>query len=163
MPLVDFVQYVAAAAILGLLLYICVDDFNRLIIENWAVVILLGLYLIWSGVQGFPQLWTDLFIGAMFFMIAFLMWIFRAMGAGDVKLYFVLGLLLGMQWAALFVPFLLLVSVLFWVGLRLTPPRDHRHGYILRRINDLKADGVVPYGVVLSLAALPPLIGRLFS
>ncbi|MCA0043916.1 prepilin peptidase [Celeribacter litoreus] len=163
MSAVEFLQYLSAFSIIGLLTYICIHDFRHLIIENWTVVTLFGLYVIWAGLAGFPSVWTDVFMAALFFLLAFVMWIFRAMGAGDVKLYFVLGLLMGMEWAVVFIALLLVCSVLFWVGLRLSARYENKSNYVISRFRFFREEGVLPYGVVLTLSAVPAIIGRFFG
>nr|WP_255572006.1 prepilin peptidase [Celeribacter sp. PS-C1] len=148
---------------MGVLTYICIHDFRHLIIENWAIVALLGLYVLWSGLSGFPSVATDVFMAVLFFLLALVMWIFRAMGAGDVKLYFVLGLLMGMEWAIVFIVMLLVFSVLFWIGLKLSTRYKDTSNYIISRFRFFKAEGVLPYGVVMTLSAAPAILGRFFS
>lgn len=93
-----------------LLLVIVVTDLKAYIIPDWAVVTLLvvtlayRLLLILMGVYNPQDLAWALFGSLLVFAGFFAVWLFtngRGMGFGDVKLVFVLGLL--MEWPTVFV------------------------------------------------------------
>lgn len=161
--MLDFLQYASGIAIIAMLLRVCIVDFRTLQISNRSVLVLIGLYVLWLIAVGAETLATDLLIGAVLFGIAFVMWLLRAMGAGDVKLYFALGLLLGIQAVGPFVVLLILVSLLFWLTLLVATRATAPASQTLDRLRYFRTKGVVPYGVIMTIAAIPPLLFRLFS
>lgn len=152
----------AVAQVIGLwlclacLAVIAWRDFLTYRITNRDVLILLGLVallLLLRGAQaGVAQILPDLIAGTLLFALGFVMWMAGAMGAGDVKLYFPLGLLVGWALLPVFVMFLLLASVLMllavWLARRF--PRDH--GRLRARLTEIAQAGKVPYGVPMALA-----------
>ncbi|MFY0692785.1 MAG: prepilin peptidase [Paracoccaceae bacterium] len=151
-----------AVGILALaqLAHLAWHDFWHLKIRNKAVLALLVTYIVWAALNGFSSFKVDLAIAALLALPALLMWLFRLLGAGDVKLYFVLGLMLGFSHVGIFVILLLLVTILFQMALWIAA-RGGEGGAIKQRMRFFKTGGKAPYGVVICLAALLPVLMRM--
>ncbi|MBT8458550.1 MAG: hypothetical protein KJN60_02655, partial [Boseongicola sp.] len=93
---------------------------------------------------------------------ALLMWLLRLLGAGDVKLYFALGLLLGLSHVGLFVIFLLVVTLLFQAALWIAGRRSEG-GAVLQRMRFFRSEKKAPYGVVICIAAFVPVLLRIMG
>lgn len=146
---------------IGLLLGIAWHDFGHFTIHNRAVLVLLVLYLAWAALTGFASLAGDLAAGLILFLPGFAMWLLRLMGAGDVKLYFGLGLFMGMPGLGLFAALLLAVSVLFL--LLLHGAARLGTGRLPRRMKEIRASGKAPYAVIMCSAAIPVMLVRLIA
>lgn len=146
----------------GLLLRIAWYDFWHLKIRNSSVLALLVLYGVWLMLGGFQTWAGDLGTGILLFLIGLVMWRAKMMGGGDVKLYFVLGLFMGIANAGLFAIGLLLATALFLVVLT-TAARMDQGGLFLRRLNEIRDSGKAPYAVPMCLAAAPIILVRIFT
>lgn len=107
-------------AAVGILLWIAVQDIRYHRIRNRAVLTLLLLYLPQQGGFGFPHFTSDLLAGGTLFGVGFLLWLVRALGAGDAKLMLALGLLLGIDGLQIFAFYLFSVTLLFVITSRLS-------------------------------------------
>nr|WP_281403174.1 A24 family peptidase [Sulfitobacter aestuariivivens] len=137
-------------------------DFDTMKVRNRAVLVLLALYGLWTALNGFQSLATDIGAGVLLFMIALVMWLVGAMGAGDVKLYAVLGMFIGFAHLGLYVILLVIVSVVFVVFLRISA-RMQGSGQIVSRMRDFNSSGKAPYAVPMGLAAIPAIVVRAFT
>jgi len=146
----------------GLLLYIAWFDFWHLTIRNISVLILLGFYVVWAVLGGFQTLAGDLGAGLVLFLIGLVMWLAKMMGGGDVKLYFVLGLLMGFANIGLFAISLLAATLLFLAALIVSARLKHG-GAILSRLREIHTSGRAPYAVPLCLAAAPVIVLRIIA
>lgn len=145
----------------GLLLHIAWHDFWHLKIRNTSVLVLLGLYGLWALLGGFQSLTGDLGTGLILFLIGLVMWRARMMGGGDVKLYFALGLFMGIAKVGLFAIALLAATLLFLAALTVAA-RVKYGGVILCRLREIQDSGKAPYAVPLCLAAVPVILLRIF-
>lgn len=152
---------------LGFLAVIAWRDFLTYRISNREVLIFLALVillLLLRWMQGLgADIPADLLAGTLLFALGFVMWLAGAMGAGDVKLYFPLGVLVGWALLPVYVVFLLLASVLMlgavWWGRRF--PREQ--GRVRARLTEIALAGKVPYGVPMALAAILTVLPRALS
>ncbi|MDX5412364.1 MAG: prepilin peptidase [Rhodobacterales bacterium] len=140
---------------LGFLAVIAWRDFLTFRIRNQDVMILTGmvaLLVLMRAVQG-ANVTPDLLAGVLLFVLGFVMWMLGAMGAGDVKLYFPLGVLVGWALLPIYVVFLLLASILMlvavWVGRRF--PREE--GGLRARLTEIARARTVPYAVPMVIGA----------
>lgn len=154
-----FLSDIVMLAAVVLLARIVQVDFHTLKIRNRSVLILLGLYVVWGALGGFETLLSDMGAGALLFLTALVMWLAGAMGAGDVKLYAVLGLLIGYAQLGLYVILLITTSVLFVIALRLSG-RMPGAGRFVSRLREIQATGKAPYAVPMCLAAIPAMVVR---
>lgn len=148
-----------------LLARIAVRDFQTLKVSNRSNLLLLLTYVVWLVSRQFEAFETDLLVGALFSAIALLMWLAKALGAGDVKLYFVLGLLLGIETAVLYVVLLLIVSfvVLLVVKLAKFEFEAQEDVSFRGRLARFQQTGKLPYAVLMVFSAVAPLWVRFFS
>jgi prepilin peptidase CpaA len=84
----DSAIFVAALTMFtGLLLWAAVSDFRRYIIPNQVSLGVLALFPVFALSAPAPVHWQyALIVAAIFFVVGFVMYLFRAMGAGDAKL-----------------------------------------------------------------------------
>ncbi|MDT8327017.1 MAG: hypothetical protein RQ750_06485 [Roseovarius sp.] len=135
-------------------------DFLTLKIRNTAVLALCGLYVLWAAAGGFQSLRLDLVAGGLLFLIGLVMWFARLMGAGDVKLYFPLGLFIGFDLLGWYAILLLVASVLFMAALALAG-RSRAGSGIVARLRDLRETRKLPYAVPMVMAGAPVIVMRL--
>lgn len=126
-------------------------------IRNSVVLTLLGLYLVVAGISGFGSWQGDLIAGGLLFSVGFVMWMLRGLGAGDAKLMFPLGMLLGFDGLLPFAVLLMVFSVLLYVGIVISRALGARRG-IGGWMAGMKTTGKVPYGVLLAIASVPVLL-----
>ncbi len=158
----EFVAVVVGLAAVALLIYIAWYDFNNLTIRNTSVLLLLGLYLIWVALTGFQTFVGDLGVGVLLFILGLVMWLVRLMGAGDVKLYFGLGLFMGINTASLFAILLLITTIAFLLVMVIASKSGAKSG-IPGRLREIRTSGKAPYAVPMCLAAIPCTLIRVLS
>lgn len=147
---------------MGFLAVIAWRDFLSFRISNRDVLILtvmVAALVLLRGAQGtMADLVPDLFAGALLFVLGFVMWLLGAMGAGDVKLYFPLGVLVGWALLPIYVVFLLLASILMlvavWVGRRF--PKENAG--LRARLTEIARAKKVPYAVPMAIGAILTLL-----
>ncbi len=151
------------AAALAILARIALTDFWILRIPNRDVLVLtaLALVLLVPGVT--PEGWSRIGPAALLFGLGVVFWVFRMMGAGDAKLFFPVGLLVGWQGVALFALALLPVSLLF-LGLAHLAARGAmgQSGVAMRLAYIGRARGI-PYGVPMALCCAGAMIWQVFG
>lgn len=148
--------------VFGILLWVAWTDFWHLKIHNRVILILIGLWVIWTAGTGFVSAIGDLGTAIILFLLGLVMWLLRLMGAGDVKLYFALGLFLGIGHLGSFAILLLIVTGLFLAAMTLLGRTDSSVA-LFRRLAEIKTHGKAPYGVIICLAALPLITTRLIA
>lgn len=161
-----FMAEIASKAVLLMVCWFLIQvawyDFWRFTIRNQTVFILLAFYALWASLTGFESILGDLAAALIVFVIGFAMWLLRAMGAGDVKLYFALGLFMGLSGLGLFSVLLLLVTAIFLCGIYLisyTEPESR----ILKRLKFIKSSGKAPYAVLMCGASIPVIMIRMIG
>jgi prepilin peptidase CpaA len=134
-------------------LFIALSDWRHRKVPNTLIVLGAGLQLLWTGAALFPiqwqypPLWPGWALSLLGFLAAFLflpLWMRRVMGAGDIKVMAVYGLMLGpMGLLACFAVGSLIAGVhatLYWTISRWwSPPHKFQQ---------------VPYATYLALGAL---------
>ena len=135
-PLIDDAIRILAFLILAgkvlTLLHVVVEDLRRFRISNRSVLILLGLFALWSLLQWNGQAFLGhVLFGAVMFGLLLLMYRFRMMGGGDVKLLGVAFLWLGAQASAVFTVAMAASTLLYVITakLGLLPARPSDKGY----------------------------------
>lgn len=155
--------YIASIVLLfgvsGFLLWIAKQDFETLTIKNRSVLILLGVYVLWAGLRVFATTPTDLLAAAILFGLGLVMWLLRAMGAGDVKLYFAVGLFVGLPYLMVYASFLIVSSFGFYLLLVVAKNLDWQ-GTVGARLKEFGTSGKAPYAVPIVLAAVPTILIR---
>ena len=144
----------------GFLVAIAVYDARHFRIPNSWVLVMLALYLFSQGPLGFPFWKTDLMFGGLLFLLGFVMWMLRSLGAGDAKLMLPLGMHLGLAGAVFFAILLMVVSGLFFVSIQVAGKTSPQGPFGQSRVK-MKTSGKVPYGVLLAVSAVPVLIAKM--
>lgn len=145
-------------SVVAVLVWVMRIDYRSLRIPNKMVLLLLAQYFIWANLTGFSTLVGDLIAGAVLFLIAFILWLFRMMGAGDAKLYAALGMFIGFDHLSLYAVLLLLVSVVFVVLIQVS-----RFFNTSGRLAEIRTSGKAPYSVPMCFAAIPTILLRAFA
>ncbi|MGH6620354.1 MAG: A24 family peptidase [Alphaproteobacteria bacterium] len=144
------VQATILLAAAGIVTWAAISDLRSNVIPNSANV---GLFVLWTGwvVSGADAApWYSLAIGAAVFLLGAVLFHFRQMGGGDVKLLTVLSIWAG---PAEVLPFLLQVA---FAGGVLTAAWIVNGRFVapaLGRFVDTGAKRVVPYGVAIAAGA----------
>ncbi len=158
----NFAAVAVGLAVVALLICIAWYDFNNLTIRNKSVLLLLGLYLIWAALTGFQTLASDLGVGILLFLLGLVMWLMRLMGAGDVKLYFGLGLFMGIKTVGLFALLLLAATILLLFAMIIAARAGAEKG-ISGRLREIRETRKAPYAVPMCMAAIPCILIRVLS
>jgi Flp pilus assembly protein protease CpaA len=147
------VEVLILAAAAGLLLRICWTDFFSLKIRNRDLLILLGLvifYLAWAQPQGLP---LRIGFAAILFGLGFVFWLLGKLGAGDVKLFGVVGCLVPPD---RLLPFTAMILV-FSLSIYLLPMGVAFTRFLpiaSQRLEELRQLRRIPYGAAISLATI---------
>lgn len=102
MPHLDLAHAVLAGAISAVLVWAAVSDIVARRIPNAAVLVLLALYGAWVAIGLGAGLVSAVTAAAIGFAVGFGLYVFKIMGAGDVKLFAVTALFAGMAYLPLF-------------------------------------------------------------
>ena len=148
--------------VVAFLLYIAWYDFKHLTILNRDILLLLALYAAWSGLTGFATIAGDLGAGMVLFLMGLVLWLLRMMGAGDVKLYFGLGLFMGLPGIGAFAILLLAVTLAF-LGASVFATRSTTREGVIGRLRTIRETGKAPYAVLMCAAAIPAILMRSFG
>lgn len=157
----DILQGLVALAAVALLCIVIRDDFRLMIVRNRNATALVILYLLWAAFGGFAGWQGDLVAALALTSVAFVMWLLRMMGAGDVKLYFGIGLFIGYGHLSLYVILLFAASVLFLLVIKVSA-KNTRIAGIWPKLREFSETGRAPYAVPMSLAAIPTILVRVF-
>lgn len=147
----------------GVLLFIAWEDWRSFKIRNNAVLALIAVYGVYLVAKGFASWQGDLFAGLVLFVIGFVFWLFRLMGAGDAKLYFPVGLFMGWEGLGPFAILLMLFSLFIAALVKLPVPLPFQSNALMIRLQEIRKGKSVPYGVPIALAAIGVMLSRLAS
>ncbi len=142
------------AALAAALVYACVDDLRRRIIENWLTGgIALGAPLWWwtNGYALWPDVGLQLILALGLFLLFMIFFVLRAMGGGDVKLIGALALWFPLGTMAT------ILTVMAVVGGVLTLAMIVRHH--LRRDPGRPE---IPYGIAIAAGGLWAILPTIF-
>ena len=155
---VFFLFFASLALSCGVFAYAAIEDFRSLKIRNRTVLVLIVLYVVTAGIglstaairaEQLVNPIMDLGAGALVFAIGFGMWMAKALGGGDAKLMFPIGLFVGWD----FLLFYAIGLVLFALGSILilyTPVLNaFGHTHIGLRLLEIRDSKKFPYGVVM--------------
>lgn len=135
-------------------------DFMTLKIHNRDVLIILGIGLAYSALFHFSDLPYRAALAAFLFAVPLVFWLFKTIGAGDVKLMGSVGFIVGLDNALLFVFGVFLVSLLMLLLLRFSVHLTLVPSAILQRFMAFLDQRRVPYGVPIAVAAIA-VIGKI--
>jgi prepilin peptidase CpaA len=143
--------YVAMIAVLAQVIY---SDFFHYRIGNRSVLAILAAWAIVAASYRFAHVQFDLLIAAILFAFAFGFWVFRMIGAGDVKLLGACGLVVGFADAATFAVLILGFSIVFIAILRILTKVLLLPVAVGARVIEIAETKKIPYGVPIALAAI---------
>jgi prepilin peptidase CpaA len=160
----DLVQNFLILTACLFLLFIAWEDFLSFRIRNRSVLILLGLYAVFALSRGsLSPVPLDLAAGLLLFVIGFVFWLLKLVGAGDVKLYFAVGCWVSLPnlggWALL----LLLCSLIMLLVVKMPFPMPMRHLSVVMRLDELRKGKQVPYAVPITFATVISLLPNAFA
>ncbi|HEY9012230.1 MAG TPA: prepilin peptidase [Devosia sp.] len=161
MSIPDLVLIALKAIAIGMLVRIAVQDFTALRIKNDQVLALLAVAvaIVATGfLRDFD--WGKVLVllgaSAVTFVILFVFWLLKKVGAGDVKLFAVVPLLVGTDGSVTFVLALLLATVMIYLAMKfpvLLPQQLYRV-----QLEAMRRDRRIPFGVPISIAAILALL-----
>ena len=146
--------YVAPGLFVAILLVAAVSDGVRRRIPNWAVLGLVGLYVVIAVLGMAPTSPWWALVGALIaFPVTYGLYHFGIMGAGDAKLFTAAALFAGLKWL---LPFALITAMfggLFAIGYLIVRPRKVMRG--LTTAGRAEGAGIgLPYGIPIALGAV---------
>lgn len=153
---------ISTSAVIALLIWIAVQDIRQHKIKNRSVLVVLLLYIPAQGGLGFPHWGGDLLAGGTLFGSGFVLWLMRALGAGDAKLMLPLGLHLGIDALPPFAALIITASLAYAIASALSCrfQLENRISIWLRKGRET---GKTPYGPILVFATVPLLFSALIS
>lgn len=152
MPHLDAVHWALAAALAALLSWAAATDVMRRRIPNASVLAILGLFGLWALAGAPAGLGSGLVAAAIGFGVGFALYLFKIMGAGDVKLFAAAALFVGLAYLPMFALATAMAGGLVAVLSMLSRPRQTLVMLTLRRQGDYGRD--IPYGLPISIGAL---------
>ncbi|WJI42662.1 pilus assembly protein CpaA [Mesorhizobium sp. C120A] len=173
----EFLGALAISAGAGLIVIAAWQDFLAWKIRNWTVLALVADYALlalirWAnpsgvgilaGVDGDSPLQGDLAAGLLLLTIGFVLWALRMLGAGDAKLFFPIGLFVGLHYLFSFAVGLAAGGVVVSLALQFPVPLQFQAWRALSRIEEIRKSRKVPYGVIMATAALVAMYLRYFA
>lgn len=142
------------------LLAVAREDFQTFRIRNKRIVVLIGLYLLLAIFDQFSDIKSSIAAAAFLFSMGFAFWCLGLMGAGDVKLYLVVGLLTGWENLLFYVLWLIVFSLMLLILLKAPVPKAFQHIGFWSRVMEIKETKHAPYGVPISLATIVVLLSQ---
>ncbi len=155
----ETVNLIFALIFVFCVLFAIISDFSALRIPNSVSILLVAAFAVYALLGGVSPVWPHLVIAGVVFVLLFVCFALRWVGAGDVKF---LGAL--MLWAgpAQGVTFIVLSAIfggvfaLMLLGLRSALPHFPTLGQlpVLETVSRWARNGLCPYGIPIGLAAL---------
>lgn len=185
----NVIWFAALAIYCGLLLWSAISDFRRYLIPNQATLGALVLYPVYVIAAPQPVAWTmSLILAAVFFVIGFVLYATRTMGAGNVKMLPVVLLWVGATQFSIFIVAFALATVLlaFVICLKasiaytrqasapeggaaaiagtMTPSGLGRVRQVLRNLRHIKFLKLqLPYGVAIAAGGIVTSVNAVFT
>lgn len=172
----EFLGVLTIVAAVGLILIAAWQDFIAWKIRNWTILALVADYALlalirWAnpagagilGIDDASSLQGDLAAGLLLFAIGFVLWALRMLGAGDAKLFFPIGLFVGLNHLFSFAVGLSAGAVVVSLALQFPVPLQYQAWPALSRIEEIRKSRKVPYGVIMAAAALVAMYLRYFA
>lgn len=146
------------------LLLVAWEDFLSFRIRNRSVLILLVLYVVFAVSRGsLAPLPLDLAGGLLLFVLGFVFWLLKLVGAGDAKLYFAVGCWISLPNLASWSLLLLLCSLIMLLLVKIPFPMPMRHLSVVMRLDELRKGKQVPYAVPITFATVISLLPNAFA
>lgn len=149
----EWSTYVAPGLFVAILLAAAISDGIRRRIPNWAVLGLIGLYVVVAVLDMAPVgPWSALGAALIAFPVTYGLYHFGIMGAGDAKLFTAAALFAGLKWLLPFALITALFGGLFAIGYLIVSPRRAMRG--LTSAGRTEGAGIgLPYGIPIALGA----------
>lgn len=151
MPLNEVVAFGVAAALSAVLVWAAIADVVWRRIPNMAVLCVLALFPPWCFLALQVSLGSALAAGALSFAVGYAMYHFKAMGAGDVKLFAALALFTGLDALPLLALATSLAGGVMAIFSLATRPRRAVLMFWFRGSGDFGRG--IPYGVAIAIGA----------
>lgn len=119
------------------------------------------IFITWKIFYFDEYIWLDLTVGFALFVIGFIAWLLKGIGAGDAKLFFIAGIFSGYQYAAYLALFLFVIGLFFAFLMLIAKRVDFLPVFMFGRLIEIGKAGKVPYGVPLAASTIGALIVRL--
>lgn len=148
----------ATVAVVAALLRVCWTDFHDLKIWNRDLLVLAGLTAVYLLLSWPQDIALRLLLAAILFGLSFVFWLFRSLGAGDVKLFGIVGFLIPPEYALPFVVLILVFVLAIFLVYKKAAFLSYLPQIAGRRALKVAESGLIPYGVAISLAAIVVLI-----
>ena len=158
--MLDVVEILLLLAAAGMFARVGWTDFMTLKIQNRDVLIIFGIGVAYSALFHISDLPYRTALAAFLFAVPFIFWLFKTIGAGDVKLMGSVGFIVGLNNVLLFVIGVLLVSLAMLFALRISVQLILVPSALLQRFMAILDQRRVPYGVPISVAAIA-VIGKI--
>src|SRR3954447_1847201 len=163
----EFLGALAIAAAAGLILIAAWQDFIAWKIRNWTVLALVADYALlalirWAnpagagilaGIDSASPLQGDLAAGLLLLAIGFVLWAMRMLGAGDAKLFFPIGLFVGLYYLFDFAVGLAGGAIVVSLALIFPVPVQYQSWRLLARTEEIRKTRKIPYGIIIAGAA----------
>ena len=159
MPLLDVLRYLTAVVLTGVLIWAAVSDVRDRRIPNKAVLSVLGLFGLWAVANGGAGLASAVVAGAIAFAVAYGLYVFKIVGAGDAKLFAALALFAGLSHLPLFALATAWTGGLMALVSLAASPRRAMIIFAMRGQGDHGRG--IPYGVAIGVGAAVVLWGYL--
>ncbi|KQW68089.1 hypothetical protein ASE17_06415 [Phenylobacterium sp. Root77] len=156
---VENVHNVLAALLSGILICVAASDVINRRIPNAAVVALVGLFALWALADRGASLSTGVAAASVGFVVGYVLYMFRIMGAGDVKLFAAVALFTGLSYLHLFALATVLAGGVIAVFTLAARPRRALALLTLKGKGDFGRG--IPYGVAIAVGGLIAVWGAL--
>ncbi len=144
-----------------MLLHIAYTDFCDYKIKNNQILLMISIFAIWKLYDFDGFFWLDISVGVALFLVGFVAWLLKGIGAGDAKLFFVAGIFSGYQYAGYFAVLLFATGLIFLLLMLVVKRLDSLPVILFGRLIEIGKEGKVPYGVPLAVSTIGALIMRL--
>jgi len=152
MPHLDAVHWALASVLAMVLAWAAVTDVTRRQIPNASVLAIVGLFALWALAGAPAGAGSGLVAAAVGFAVGIALYIFKIMGAGDVKLFAATALFVGLGYLLMFALATALVGGIIAAISLLSRPRQTM---VMLELRGAGASGPgIPYGVPISIGGL---------
>jgi prepilin peptidase CpaA len=151
-PHLDAVHWALAALLMMVLAWAAVTDVITRQIPNAAVLVIIGLFALWTLAGAPAGVGSGVGAAAVGFAFGFILYLFKIMGAGDVKLFAAIALFVGLSHLPMFA---LATAIAGGAVAALSLLSRPREVMVMLAMHSSAAPGRgVPYGVPISLGGL---------
>lgn len=158
MPAPELIRYVVAAGLVAALAAAAIIDMRQRRIPNWTVLMVLGLFVVWTASLTGHGLGSSLAAAGIAALVTIPLYAFRIVGAGDSKLLMAVALFAGLA----DLPMLGLATALGGGALAIVTfaANPVRTLVILQMRGQGGSQHTVPYGVAIALGGMTVLSSK---